>query len=1503
MVSSRAAEFSPMSFTPAQTTAIAARGNVLVIAGAGTGKTRTLIERCLQLLREGASLDRLLLVTFTEAAAAEMRARLRTALQEELKTELAKSAPASSPSLPASPPLPAGEGRREGERAASTTASSTSPQTPDARPHPLSPIPHSPLPSPADHLAEHLALLDTAQISTLHSFCLRLVREHFHHLAIDPQLVILDERQTRPLARACLTDLLAEHYAARHPHSPAVQQLLRRAGRGSDEPLRALVWQLHRYTQTLPDPDAWFAAQLAAFRNPAPTQWQTWLAQALAEWRTEWLPALAAAPDVPALKLAAAAMARLDVGASLPRASVLECGGPPPLSDAHGPRQRQRTGALQDLAEPATTPDLTEAHHCALAALLAADATDNWKRKKTELRPPFAKLFDEAAFFHALLAPPQTPDPIPHPPSPLAEDWEWSRHEMAALVQLTQQFTADFSEAKRQLGGVDFSDLEQFALRLLRDETTGVAHQCRAQFTHVCVDEYQDINAAQDAILRAVSGTGADANRFLVGDLKQSIYRFRLANPRIFASYAKAWRVAAPVATTPPSPPRSGVIALSENFRSREAILNFVNPLFRALMRESIGGVAYDKEAELKCGVPEKRQRTGALQDAAAPTGTPRTRASVLDCGGPPPLSETTPAPNPIELHLLTNDATEADDSTDDNNATTDLLDLLAVEREARCVALRLRALHANGHEVCDEKTHAPRPVEWRDMVVLMRSPGSRVESYAQEFHRIGVPLQAPRGGFYQALEVSDLLNLLRLLDNPLQDLPLLAVLRSPLVAMSLEDLVALRTANDERLLWDVLVKGARTPTSAATAGNAGTGERELGIGDREWGIPPTASSTPPQTPDARPYPLSPIPHSPFPKAAAFLTRFTAWRELLRLSSLTQCLERVLAETHYESLLLAEPRGAERVANVRRLLDLARQFDPYQRQGLHRFLQFIAAQEEAELDHAPAPAPTDNAVRLMSIHQSKGLEFPVVVVAGLGTMFNERDLRGDILLDEEFGLCPMVAPPGRERRYASLPHWLAQRRGRRELLGEELRLLYVALTRARDTLLLVGTDTGKEVAEKWRGPATPLDDPTLLKARRPLDWLRRWLPTVTTDEDWRSDASGQNALLSWQLYAADDERLSSVGRDSVEPRALVGRDSVEPQLERSEASAASISGDVTTRPLTPALSPDGGEGEAAALDRLRAKLEWQYPNTPATHEPAKTSVTVLRRRAAEAEEPEATTPFAPRFTVAPRNRSGLTATQVGLAHHAFLQCVELARTATALDLRNEAARLTDTGVLTERELAALDFTALLTFWESSVGQLVRANASRVQREVPFTARFTVDELAAMGLLPGQETGVRRQESGQSSLADGGLPTGEPRSTPSPLLGGGEKVAAGRMRGGATNADARNPSPPPSPLLRGREREQGCELTHAAPNPELRTQNPEPEFVIVQGVADLVVFGPQEIWLLDYKTDHFDETELPKKVREHGPQLSLYALALERIYGKKVTRTWLHFLALGRTELL
>lgn len=1196
------------SFTPAQQTAIAARGNVLVVAGAGTGKTRTLIERCLRLLRAGASLEEMLIVTFTTAAAAEMRARLRKALEDEVKAASLGRAPSSL------------------------------------------------------HFAEQAALLDTAQISTLHSFCLGLIREHFHELAVDPQVVVLDERQTRPLARECLTELLAGHYAGRWPHSAALQQFIRRHGRGSDEPLRALVGRLHCYAQSLPNPDVWLAGLLADCQNSEPVRWREWLAAACHDWRSQWLPLLEDTPVAPAFASSRAAL----------------------------------RAAGEDLP--------------ALAAVLSgvSEADHNWPHGTKKFRKGFERFFDDAAFLLALTGPNGTG-------IALREDWEWSRHELAALIGLTRQFAERFTEAKRQLGGVDFADVEQLSLRLLRDERGAAARRCRERFAHVFVDEYQDINAAQDAILRTVSRHGAEANRFLVGDIKQSIYRFRLANPRIFASYAEAWR--------------DGVIPLADNFRSHEALLNFVNALFRPLMRASVGGVAYDAAAELRFGNVGER---AAL--AAQPEAPPR-----------------------VELHVLTND--EAMDAASADETESEIEELLAIEREARFVATRLRELHDTGHLVWDESARAFRPAQWRDMVVLMRSPGARGEAFAKEFHRVGVPLHAERGGFYESLEITDLLNLLRLLDNPLQDLPLLAVLRSPLVGMSLEELVTIRKASERTLIWDALTKFRAMGQEVRS--------QESEVRESVPGSPSGAHA----------------------KAAEFLSRFAEWRQLIRLSSLTQCLERVLTETHYEALLLAEPRGAERVANVRRLLDLAGQFDPLQRQGLHRFLRFIEAQEEADLDHDPAPLPTENAVRLMSIHQSKGLEFPVVALAGLGVRFNLRDLTGEVLLDGELGLCPMVSPPASQRSYPSLPHWLAKQRGRRESLGEEQRLLYVALTRARDTLLLCGSDAGKNVAEKWRELGPEINDLAVLQARCPLDWLRLWLTNVAQAPDWRGNAAGGNQLLSWRLHA--------VGEDL-------------PVSDRAH------------RLLTPSRSSGGSKEEAASdavfVENLRTRLTGRYPHESATWEQAKTSVSVLRRRAEAEAEAFQLFPTSKLPRVPPRRSGQLTATQIGLAHHAFLQCVEPRATGTLAELMAEAERLQTRGVLTGHEVEALDFANLFRFWDSEVGRLVRSHAPELQREVPFTARFTTRELAELTLRA------------------------------------------------AAPAEAK-------------------------------------DFVIVQGVVDLAVFRADEIWLLDYKTDHFSEAELAEKLREHGLQLRLYARALERIYKKPVTRRWLHFLASGRTEPL
>jgi ATP-dependent helicase/nuclease subunit A len=1307
-------------FTPSQKEAIAARGNVLVVAGAGTGKTSTLVQRCLALLEEGASLESILMVTFTDAAAAEMRHRIRDALQERLRALDGTAGGNSNDDPGACLKTPQsivaaevtrlqylGDPPRDTEDVRASSRRRLQVEQ-DLR----------------VHFEKQLALLDMASISTLHSFCLQLVREHFYELSIDPEVTVLDEQQTGPLVRQTLDALLERHFASDTESDRAVQSLVRVQGRGSDDRIRALILKLHRYTQSLANPDRWLEEQRALFRQPDPARWREWFVEGFVDWRALWRPALASQVATPAILLS--------------------------------------SKALESAPEHPSVAEVADA----VQAIIAVDGNDEtWPRgSKTAVRSQFKNFFTEAEFLGSL-TPAEGSDP-------LAEDWELIRHPSAALLDLTREFTADFSRAKHDLGGVDFPDLEQFALRLLRDprtdELTPLARTWQTRLHHLFVDEYQDINAAQDAILTALSRDGAESNRFLVGDVKQSIYRFRLADPAIFRGYERRWGGGAVHARR---------ISLLDNFRSREGVLDFVNGLFDALMREEIGGVPYEPlrfgnpaESLLENSVP------GGAGDPPIPSGDSpdgMTSASVtyLDAGFPavassipvggsptgaggspaPPIfwtgsKEQEEAPR-VEFHLIakgeeTKGGNEAGDGQAEESA--DVSDLLATEREARLVALRLRELHCQRHEIWDKNEKQFRPVRWNDMVVLLRSPAGRVEAFAKEFNTVGVPLEAARGGFFQSTEISDLLCLLKLIDNPLQDIPLLAVLRSPLAGLSVDELAELRAHNREPSFWETLRRFHST--------KRGTDEDEA-----------SASVV-------------------WRKVDLFLRQFETWRGLIRQTSLSHCLETALSETCYEELLLTELRGETRVANVRRLLDLARQYDPYQRQGLFRFLRFVATQETLEADLEPASARADDAVRLMSIHKSKGLEFPVVVMAGMGGLFNTRDLHEDILLDENYGLCPKVAPPEGEQRYPSLPHWLANRRQRRELLGEELRLLYVAMTRARDTLILTATSTSKE-DPKWdsTGPRA-LSQQEMLSARSYLDWLQLWLLQATRATDWSNEREGQSDLLRWTIYSQDDPRLA--------------RPSNQPPGE----SRAAIE-----------LAP-------SALDQLRERVTWSYPFAAAAEERAKTNVTELRRRQVEEDEESQAAPFIRRSNRLPRTRppdGGLTAAEAGTAHHRFLERVDLSRTGSVLELKKEAERLSQAMLLSAVEAAILDLEALEKFWQSDVGADIRAQAEHVQREMPFTARFSPADLAA---------------------------------------------------------------------------------AHLPAN----TQLPADEFVVVQGVVDLAVILPQEIWILDFKTDRVNAASLPEKVRTYEPQLKLYALALSRIYRRPVTQGWLHFLTLSRT---
>jgi ATP-dependent helicase/nuclease subunit A len=716
-------------------------------------------------------------------------------------------------------------------------------------------------------------------------------------------------------------------------------------------------------------------------------------------------------------------------------------------------------------------------------------------------------------------------------------------------------------------------------------------------------------------------------------------------------------------------------------------------------MRPDIGGVAYDEAARLQFGAPDDRRHLSLAHN---------------------------PSPR-VELHLRLKGAPDTADN--DEDAAADPVHLEESAQEARLAGLRLLELKTSGHPIWDEDKEVMRPVEWADMAVLLRSPSGKSENFTKEFARLGIPLTVARSGFYDSMEIADLISLLQLLDNPLQDIPALAVLHSPLVGMSPDELAAIRLAAQRESYWTALLRFHESQTN----------------------------------------------HSAWPKADRFLKDFFRWRRLARQISLSRCLETVLNETHYGAWLFTQSRGTQRHANVQRLLALARQFDQFQRQGLARFLHFVDAQKEAETEPAVAPISGGDSVTLMSIHQSKGLEFPVVVLADLGKPFNFSDLTAEIILDEKFGLCPRIKPPHTGRRYPSLPYWLARQRQKQETLGEELRLLYVAMTRARDTLILTGNLTQKKFESRWlNGSGITL--PAQLDARNYLDWLAAW--TTHSSETFVSADPGQNQLFRWIIYETSD---------------------IHPPETASTAAASEAA---------PKL-------DAAAWNKLQQRLAWKYPHEAAIDQPAKTSVTAVRRRLTEEVDEAAAPLFKFQFkSRLPAPSRKLSATEIGLAHHTFLQHVSLEQSGTIDGLKQEAARLADEKFLTAEEAAHLDLSSLAAFWQSELGKKIRAKSDLVRRELAFTARMSPAELAAV---PG-----------------------------------------------------------------------------AAPD------FPDQEFVVVQGAADLIVLQPEGILLVDFKTDHFAESQLADKVKIYEVQLRLYAKALECIYQRPVNETYLHFLALRKT---
>ena len=553
---------------------------------------------------------------------------------------------------------------------------------------------------------------------------------------------------------------------------------------------------------------------------------------------------------------------------------------------------------------------------------------------------------------------------------------------------------------------------------------------------------------------------------------------------------------------------------------------------------------------------------------------------------------------------------------------------------------------------------------------------------------------------------------------------------------------------------------------------------------------------------------------------------------------------------------------------MERLLNSARQFDQHQRQGLYRFLQYVKARTEEELDEEPAPVSETNAVRLMSIHQSKGLQFPIVVVANLGHKFNTRDLSKHLFLSEDYGLCAKVQSP------ATRPlvfQGLAKLAGHPARNAFKLRVrkcawLYVAFTRPCDLLILAGCASGKDPLKKWSESVSDLDNPEkTAKVSAALDWIGRWICAdahpALPDTESPIEQNIQTDLFNCQLHASNSSFENAFTRnpdtsncpdaktsksDPLDTPGIPPCSPVDPTERLGQELAA-----IDESPLKESVSNENASvtesvSEKSAfipdnvLESLKSKLNWAYPFETTTREPAKSSVSALKRRAMEWSEETRPlfAPPSPIFQTSSLAAKGLvsgnlTSAEIGTAHHSFLQWVNLGHCQNTETLKKELERIQNQGALSKNEAETIRMEDIADFWNSPVGKEVLQQAQFVQREWPFTVRFSMSELRQLGIpLTAMDNGRLTIDNAQA---------GQPN--------------------GISEID---------------------------------------DFILVQGVVDLAVVLPDQIWLLDYKTDRVTEENIDDKVNDYRPQIALYCAALQKVIRRPVTRAWLQFLYARKT---
>ncbi len=1224
-----------VSFTDEQLQAVRTTGrSVIVSAAAGSGKTAVLAERCAYLVCDAPPLERcdvgeLLVLTFTDAAAAEMRSRIVETLRA-----------------------------RALER----------PED--------------------DRLREQVALVDTAQICTIHSFCLWLVRRWFSHVGVDPVAGIMDDDETALLKSDLLDSFFAELYGAvrtsadeplgtatagvdgtaeSEPHaanvdsSPtrpsadtglhrarlsgdalavAFRQLVDDYGLGEDRGIARFVLRLHDFLTSLPDPEGWIEEACTSLSDQ-PERFVLTTADALTSelaWQIEHgehvVEAIetgdpighpCAKPVRGYLEQLRAWTAAMGVGdhatgktglGSTPDSETAEV-----LARFDSVREQIEAFRFERLSPIRLAKDASDAERAAVDAA------------KSRLKEIREGLFDrrlEKRF--GLFS---------------VDEWIAGLKQTAPYVttiaDLTLAFRDIYLRNKRTLSVLDFADFERLAFDLLSCEgdperPSEVARSLHRRFTYVLVDEFQDINPIQQAIIELASREHDPEranNLFVVGDVKQSIYRFRLAEPSVFIDRLDRFRAGWQ---------GGDAVALQANFRSRPNILEAVNTIFRQLMRPGCADIIYDEEAEL---------RAGRLVD-------------------PPAVDP------PVELHLLERKWNDHDvDDAEPERGVSDHSDparWAPIEREAYLIGSHISDLIASG-----EPGSEGNPLRYRDVAILLRAAKVNAERMASMLSAMGIPAHADVGGsLFGAREVRDVTAALELLDNSQQDIPLAAVLRSGIMGdpFSDDDLVEIRCLDRS------------VPFHAAVREYAENGEnREL-----------------------------------CERLGYLLGRLERFREQVRRRPLADVLWSLYRKNGYLAGAGGLQSGEQRRANLLKLHELARQFGSFRRQGLHRFLRFIGRLEEEGRSVASAPAisEADDVVRIMSIHQAKGLEFPVVFLAGMGTRFNLGDRSGRMIFERKAKIGLRVVDTDSMVEYPSAAHSLVVDEIERTAREEELRILYVALTRARDKLVLVGSQ--RDVERHRIFPSPSVRDEELEGARTPS---RLSVATATTPLDWLIPALAAAQAGSVQglgVEPVDNPTISVHFHDVPEMSSWrVGR-GIDKQNELARRAAARLEVLPEHEPLAP---------EDWTVEQTLTRIAYTYPQSASASAGATLAASEFKGALDYLRDPEQRIRGSrpDDFRIPPTKYAPYAADESahrGMITHTVLQHLDFAVATDASGVASELQRMVDERVIVSEDRTTVDQGSIEWFLTTPLAAAIRRAGDAYRREFPY---ITAEPLA------------------------------------------------------------------------------------------------------------------------------------------------------------------------------